>query len=119
SPHVPAAPPGALREQWLEQLSSDERRCTLWAEWSVLKPSRRLSLLREIAAANDSRARKLLAGALWDGKAEVVLAAVEGVLKRCDASMIGSLESLASISRIARVGASAADAAAALRGQPA
>ena len=116
---VPASPAGPRREQWLEQLSSDERGCTLWAEWTVLKPSRRLALLRGIAAASDGRARKLLAAALWDEKAEVALAAVEGLVTLRDPSPISSLESVASITRVDRVAAAAAHAAERLRAQAA
>src|SRR5205823_5147076 len=38
------------REQWLEQLGSDERGCALWEAWGRLKLSRRLAVLREAAA---------------------------------------------------------------------
>lgn len=115
---MPGSAARLTREQWLEQLNSDERGCALWEPFGQLRPARRLALVRNIAQAQDTRARKLLAAALWDEKPEVSRAAIAGLLALGHRDAVDSLDSLASISRAAGVVEAARDAAAALRALP-
>jgi hypothetical protein len=105
-------------EQWLEQLSSDERGCGLWEAWSQLRPSRRLAIVRELTAAADARAQRFLSAALWDERTEIALAAIEGLQHSDDLLTVGSLESLTSITRASRLAAAARAATEAIRTRP-